>query len=144
MNKWLAVFLFFPFGLWAQQSKDMQEATQLVHEFFTAFHAADTAALREMFLPNAQLQSWNPASEQLSQEAVGGFLEAVGMIQTLQAEEKWEITQAWSTPNWLEAAGPYTFLVNGELHHQGWNQFTFIQVNGRWKIARILDSRIRP
>lgn len=143
MSKWLLVFLLFPSLVFAQSEEKHTLANQLVGEFFEAFHAGDTVKLKALMLPNALVQTWDPQGNRLRTEPMRNLLLGVAGIKALQAEEKWSVEEILNAPDWLEAAGPYSFYLQGTIHHSGWNQFTFVRTGDEWKIARIMDSRIR-
>jgi hypothetical protein len=118
----------------------------VVDRMFNAMYARDTAALRACFVPGAILHTYSHDAKgdaRAMGETVADFLRGVSLIGDVKFEERltgWHclvdggIASAWT---------PYQFFVDSQFSHCGVNSFELIQVQGKWKISALTDTRRR-
>lgn len=117
---------------------------EVVKGLFDAMRAADSAAARELFHPDASLTG--PVEKEgevtLGSRPVKAFLDAMG-----GAEAEWDErirnlevrVDAHLATAWMD----YTFYHGGELSHCGVNAFQLYRSADGWKIFQIADTRRR-
>lgn len=147
MSKRLFFFPALLAGLSLCAQNDEALARRLADEFFAAYGSGDTSALREMLCEEAQLGGVDltvPGGEHFQSQPASVLLQAAIRLKEMNWKEEYEIREVLRSPHILEAAGPYVFYLNGEAHHKGWNHFTWVELNGRWRLARLMDSSMTP
>lgn len=127
-------------------SAQEKEVKQAVTDFFVAFHARDTVAMRRAFHHDAALQSVSESSKGVlveRQTATDMLVAIAGIPDNVVFEERlldWKIdidgnlAHAWVT---------YELYVNGKRSHGGVDSFTMVkegQGEG-WKILHLADTR---
>jgi hypothetical protein len=108
-----------------------------VHAFFDAMARFDQAGMRAQVLPSGTatlMREGKPV-----QLTLGDFVDHVKpgkqkieeRIGTPQVMVDHELAMVWA---------PYTFLLDGKLHHCGTDVFNLVRVDGHWRIAAIADN----
>lgn len=131
-----------PFFIKAQSTDTtlMQKGPEyLVQAFFKALSAKDTAALRQLMLPEVELSTVKKSGEleKISRQA---FLDQLGEIR-LPIEERVSIKELQSTDLMAQAWLPYRFYLNGAYSHCGVNHLFMIRRGERWWIKQVIDTR---
>ena len=115
-----------------------------IADFFTAFHARDTAALRKTMAKEITLHSISEKNgkSEISVEPVTEFLKSIASIPAaVKFQEKllsWEIKQDGDLAHvWTK----YEFHVNGKFSHGGVNSFSMAKTADGWRILYCVDTR---
>lgn len=120
-------------------------AVRLVQDFFVAFHAQDTLALRQMTVAGVLQQTIIPTSQGKPKEVklvnFNSFLKRIATLAPNSFKEQILDYKPRVTQYMAHIYTPYAFYVNGNYSHGGTNAFTLVAINGRWKIAHIIDTR---
>ncbi|NNK39523.1 MAG: nuclear transport factor 2 family protein [Winogradskyella sp.] len=129
------------------QSKDSEVVKSTIIQFFEAFHAQDSSALRALASDKIVLQSISTNKEgktQLNQSEYSDFLKSIASIpSTSTFEEKLLSFNIQVDGNMANAWTPYEFWFNGNFSHCGVNSFQLIKEEGTWKILYLVDTRRR-
>jgi hypothetical protein len=154
----LAALLLAPAALRAQASTSPAPVTPapsaaeeraavlaVVKAMFDGMRAGDSAAVRAVFHPQAQLSTTRMRNGQpaVEMDSIAGFLRAVGTPH----EDVWDerthdedvrvdgaIAQAWT---------PYEFWAGEKFSHCGVNAFTLARTADGWKVIALVDTRRR-
>ena len=116
----------------------------IVDDFFTAFHAKDTLALRELCHPEIVLRTVANTKEgnKLKDDKFDDFLNSIATIPAnLKIFEKLIDYKVEIDGNLAHVWTPYEFYVNDKLSHIGANAFTLYNDNGKWQIIHLIDTR---
>ena len=118
---------------------------ETVEDFFVAFHAKDTSALRTISHKDIVMQTIAKTKEgntKLLTEKYSTFLKSIsGIPNEMKFEEKLLDFQIQIDGNLAHVWTPYEFYVNQKLSHKGVNSFTLINENNVWKIVHVIDTR---
>ena len=134
------VFFGFSNSLFAQESNPKK----LVDDFFTAFHAKDTVALKQLCHSDIVLRTIANTKEgyKLEVENFDDFLKSIATIPAnLKIFEKLIDYKVEIDGNLAHVWTPYEFYVNDKLSHIGANAFTLYNDNGKWQIIHLIDTR---
>jgi ketosteroid isomerase-like protein len=140
MKKLIFIFVFTLNIVSAQNSSPKQ----LVEQFFEAFHAKDTVALRELCHPEIVLRTVANTKEgnKLKDDKFDDFLNSIATIPAnLKIFEKLIDYKVEIDGNLAHVWTPYEFYVNDKLSHIGANAFTLYNDNGKWVIIHLIDTR---
>ena len=138
--------LFFVFLFSVSSSIFSQEYSpkKVVDDFFAAFHAKDTSALKQLCHPEIVLRTIANTKEgnKLKDEKFDEFLNSIATIPTnLKFIEKLLDYKIEIDGNLAHVWTPYEFYVNDKLSHIGANAFTLFNDNGKWQIIHLIDTR---
>lgn len=118
-----------------------------VDALFDAMRAADSAAVRRVFAPDARLQTVvapdttedRPASVRTT--PVARFATAVGQPRAQVWDERiWDVVVQVDGPL-ATAWTPYAFYLGTELHHCGVNAIQLVRLTDGWRIQQLTDTR---
>lgn len=128
-------------------AQNMEDPTQTIKDFFEAFHAQDTTAMRALTSSSILQQTIIPASDNRGEQVVvvsfDQFLERIVTMSPGSFKEEILSYDYRSATGMVHVFTPYRFFFQGELSHSGVNSFLLVRVNGAWKIAHIIDTRIK-
>ena len=128
-------------------AQNMEDPTQTIQDFFEAFHAQDTTAMRALTSSSILQQTIIPASDDKDEQVVvvsfDQFLERIATMSPGSFKEEILSYDYRSATGMVHVFTPYRFFFQGELSHSGVNSFLLVRVNGAWKIAHIIDTRIK-
>ena len=122
------------------------EVRETIENFFKAFQARDTVAMKAVIAPELVLHtvSEKASGVSLAVESREAFLKSIASTpKTIEYQEKllaWNIqidgklAHVWT---------PYEFYINGNVVHTGVNSFQLYWKNGVWKIIYCADTRNR-
>lgn len=131
----------------AQNHTEDDKVKKVVTEFFEAFHQQDSLALRNLAHPAVIMQSvsTNPSGEtKVVTVDYGKFLKSIVSIPaTTKFEEKLHSFNVTMNGSLATIVTPFSFYLNGNLSHCGVNSFTMVKIADDWKIAHIIDTRIK-
>lgn len=119
-------------------------ARKVVDDFFTAFHAKDTTALKQLCHPEIVMRTIANTKEgnKLIDEKFDDFLKSIATIPSnLKIFEKLLDYKVEIDGNLAHVWTPYEFYVNDKLSHIGANAFTLYNDNGKWQIIHLIDTR---
>ncbi|MBZ9630502.1 nuclear transport factor 2 family protein [Salegentibacter sp. LM13S] len=146
MKKLLLIGLFLIYqGAWSQKNTDQEDIKILIEDFFEAFHAQDSTALKEFAHPEIKMQSVaidTKGNTSLSTEEYTAFLKSIASIPK-STKFREELTDFEINTNGMIAnvSTPYRFFVNEGLSHCGINTFQLMKSKGEWKIIYLVDTR---
>jgi len=123
------------------------EIKKAVQQFFTAFHAKDSAALRKTFAKEIVLHSISDKNSEakVSVEQASVFLQSIAAIPPdMKFEEKLLSFRIDQDGLMAHVWTPYEFYINGKMSHSGVNSFSLVKEKGNWKILYCVDTRRRP
>lgn len=120
---------------------------QLIKDFFVAFHAQDTVALRNFAHEEARLQSVSVDAEgntSLNTDNYSKFLKGIASIPAdATFEERIHEYRVEENGSLATVTTPYTLYFNGKLYHCGVNSFQLVKFGGFWKIVYLIDTRTK-
>tara|TARA_R110002074_G_scaffold161480_6_gene319464 strand:+ start:23655 stop:24122 length:468 start_codon:yes stop_codon:yes gene_type:complete len=141
--------LFFIFGLMnlvalAQTEEELQ-VKQTIIEFFDAFHAQDSIAIKNTVYPSILLQTIGVNKEGKSVLKTENFTDLVESIiiipDSINFQERILNYSIQIDGNMANAWTPYEFWINNQFHHCGVNSFQLFREENRWKIIYLIDTR---
>ncbi|RAK21645.1 hypothetical protein B0I03_10577 [Flavobacterium aquaticum] len=138
------LFLLILFSLSSSIFAQDSNPKKVVDDFFTAFHAKDTVALRELCHPEIVVRTVANTKEgyKLKDEKFDEFLNSIATIPAnLKVFEKLIDYKVEIDGNLAHVWTPYEFYVNDKLSHIGANAFTLYNDNGKWQIIHLIDTR---
>jgi hypothetical protein len=139
------VFCLMLFGSLQAQPEPEDPIKEVIEDFFEGFHSRDTSKIRAVLHPGVRMQrigrdaGGNPF---LKEESVEAFLTSIATLpDTLAIEERLHFYTIQNDGNMANAWTPYTFYVQGAVHHCGVNSFQLFFDGREWKIIYIVDTR---
>ncbi|MEH6618118.1 nuclear transport factor 2 family protein [Maribacter arcticus] len=145
----MKILLFFIFGLMnlvalAQTEEELQVKKSII-EFFDAFHAKDSIAMKKMVYPSILLQTIGVNNEGKSVLKTENFDDLVKSIISIpdstNFQERIKSYSIQTDGNMANAWTPYEFWINNEFHHCGVNSFQLFREENMWKIIYLSDTR---
>ena len=131
-------------GARAQSSAD-DAVNKTIEEFFAGFHNRDTAQMRSVLGEQVHMQriGTDAAGKPfIKEESVKDFLTSMASLpDTLKIEERLHFYTIQTDGAMANAWTPYSFYVQGKLHHCGVNSFQLFYDGTAWKIIYIVDTR---
>ena len=144
MRYWIVLIVLVACQAHAQQTETANVQLAIEH-FFEAFHARDTAGLRETVAPGVILQTIGHDKEGktlVRTEEFEGFLQSIaGIPDTLAFHEGIKEYQIKIDGAMANAWTPYEFRLNETFSHCGVNSFQLVKQDGAWKIIYLIDTR---
>lgn len=138
------LFLLGGFTVWGQE-KGGQTVEQAVEDFFTAFHAQDTASLRSMLAPEVVIQTIKPTIDgnfQTQDGTIDAFLQGLAAIpENMTFRERLDEIIVQQDGPLAHAWTPYSFFVNEERSHCGANSFQWLKTEKGWQLIYLVDTR---
>ena len=147
--KHLVILLMFFISVTAhsQNSTESENAEQVVRDFFDAFHKQDSIALRKLAHPAVIMQSVSTTSKgeiKVITEEYSKFLKSIVSIPaTTRFEEKLHSFDVTINGSLATVITAFSFYLNGNLSHCGVNSFSLVKMPEGWRIAHIIDTRIK-
>jgi hypothetical protein len=143
------VFLFFSLSILSGQAQQTAAGSVeiAIRDFFSAFHARDSVALREKVSPSIHMQTIGrtaSGSDSVITVPFGNFLKSIVRIpDSVRLEERLLSISVLEDGQLAQAWTPYEFWVDGKMSHCGVNAFHLVRERGTWKILHIVDTRRR-
>ncbi len=137
------IFLAF-FSLSSSIFAQNSNPKKVVDDFFTALHAKDTIALKQLCHPDIVMRTIANTKEgnKLREEKFDLFLNSIASIpNNMIIFEKLLDYKVEIDGNLAHVWTPYEFYVNDKLSHIGANAFTLYNDNGKWQIIHLIDTR---
>ena len=126
----VAMALVLPTDLQAQTPEE--EVLAVVTTLFDGMREKDEAKLRSVFHPEARLGTDGIDGFIGNVVNSSAYLDEVTFDETVLIDEN--VAMAWT---------PYNLFVNDNFQHCGIDLFSFMRIEGEWKILQLLDTR-RP
>ncbi len=117
---------------------------ETLDRLFAGMAAGDSTGMAALFAPGATLQSLVTDAQgvtTLTPGSIPNWLAGVAGAGAGVLVEQLHYTEVRTDGALATAWTPYTFLLNGEVHHCGTNAFQLVEQDGRWRIAHIIDTR---
>ena len=127
------------------QSPEEDGIKKTIDGFFEGFHKRDTAQMRSVLWKNVHMQRIGTDAQGkpfIKDESVTDFLNSMASLpDTLEIEERLHFYTIQNDGAMANAWTPYSFYVQGKLHHCGVNSFQLFHDGTAWKIIYIIDTR---
>jgi hypothetical protein len=133
-----SLLLLTSISSFAQDEKE--NVLTVVREFFDAIEKSDSVKFKAVFLPEARfhiVRAEGGTTKYSTQPAIQSFFKTgTKYSERMRAkgvaiEVHQQIAMAWV---------PYDFYVNGSVTHCGFDAFTFLKIDGVWKISSLSFS----
>lgn len=127
------------------QSPEDDAIKKTIDGFFEGFHKRDTSQMQSVLWKQVHMQRIGTDAEGkpfIKDELVGDFLNSMASLpDTLKIEERLHSYTIKTDGAMANAWTPYSFYVQGKLHHCGVNSFQLFHDGTAWKIIYIIDTR---
>lgn len=122
-----------------------QEVRRVIDRLFDGMRAADSAAVRAVFHPQARLQTTAVRDGQplLRTDSIQTFLRAVGTPRTELWDERIANVEIRADGELASAWMDYAFYVDNRFSHCGVNALQLARTPSGWQIIQIADTRRR-
>jgi hypothetical protein len=136
----LAAFLLLSCPSRGQDDADIRA---IVDGLFNGMRTGDSAAVRDVFLPDAWMQSVVPAEDgtAIHSGSVEEFVAAVGAPHDRIWDERIFDVEIRIDGDMASVWAPYQFYLDSTFSHCGVNQFTLVRQDSTWKVLGIVDTR---
>ncbi len=117
---------------------------EILTRLFAGMAAGDSTGMSALFAPGATLQSVSVDDEgmtTLTPGSIPDWLTGVAGAEPGALDEQLHYTELRTDGALATAWTPYTFVLNGEVHHCGTNAFQLVEQGGNWRIVHIIDTR---
>jgi len=128
----------------AQSAQDSVKA--VVNQLFAAMKNIDASKLKETFADGAVLQTISRKQDGsffVQDEKVNDFAESIGKAKKDSLDEQIVFETIKIDGPLASVWAPYKFYYAGKFSHCGVDSFQLVQINGRWKIQFLIDTRRR-
>lgn len=141
--------LYFFIGLFGTmlnaQDTDKIQVRQTIDEFFKAFHAQDSIAIRNTVHTDVLLQTIGSTKEGkpiVRTENFDDFVKSIVSIpDSINFQERLTSYNIQIDGPMANAWTSYEFWLNNEFHHCGVNSFQLFHEADAWKIIYLIDTR---
>ncbi len=137
MRRWVmgvvcavGVALAAPVGAQQDRSAEEAEILGMVTTLFDGMRERDGEKLRGLFHPEARLGTNSVEGWITSVEGATAYLDEVTFDEEVRIDG--DLAMAWT---------PYNLFVDDRFQHCGVDLFTFVRVEGAWKILQLADTR---
>lgn len=145
MKKYTLLFLACcPILLFAQDSNQRQEVIRTIETIFDSMRAGDSSAIRQVFTPEARLQTTfidKEGNPQISEGSIDRWLQGVAQPKEKVWDEKIWSYEVQIDQNLATVWTDYTFYLGDEVSHCGVNAFQLFRSKDGWKVFQITDTR---
>jgi hypothetical protein len=134
----LSLLLLTSVSSFAQDEKE--NVLTVVREFFDSIERSDSVKFKAVFLPEARFhiaRAEGGAAKYATRPAIQSFFKTGTKFSErmrtkgVKVEVHQQMAMAWV---------PYDFYVNGNFTHCGFDAFTFLKIEGVWKISSLSFS----
>jgi len=132
------------FFLAANAFSQEKEIRNTIDKMFHAMQEGDTAAMRQCFIPAAQLMTYTydaKGNPRARAEKLVDFMRGVATVGESEIEERLTGWQCLIDEGIASVWTPYEFYFENKFSHCGVNSFQLIRIHGEWKITQISDTR---
>ena len=132
-------------GFSQTDSTRIAEVRAVIEQLFEGMHAGDSTLVREVFHTDAKAYTSFKKENafQLHEGSVDEFVEAVGTTHDEVWNERISNLVIQVDDGLAHAWMDYSFYLDEEFSHQGINSVVLAEVDGRWQIIHIADTRRR-
>ncbi|WP_420459061.1 nuclear transport factor 2 family protein [Neolewinella sp.] len=114
---------------------------EVLLRLFDGMRSGDSTGMAALFHPRASLNSLGEDGG-LQQGSIESWLTALNQTAPGTLDEQLHYTEIRTDGGLATAWTPYTFVLNGEVHHCGTNAFQLMQTTrGTWQLLNIADTR---
>jgi hypothetical protein len=113
----------------------------VIAQLFDGMRAADPAAARAAFHPDARLASSLGDTTGVQTGDLGSFFDTIGRLPAGTLDERLGDYEVVVDGPLAVAVTPYAFYAGGAFSHCGVNAFTLVEQDGRWWIWNVTDTR---
>lgn len=112
-----------------------------VQELFDAMARGDSAALRDLLLPGAQIAvpTRREGEWAVARSSTDEFIRSV--VETRGLEERMRDPEVRVDGRMATVWAEYAFYLDGRLQHCGVDAFQLFRVDGRWRIQHVAYTR---
>jgi len=117
-----------------------------IDQMFNGMRTGDSTMVRSVMYPEMALKTCFVAKTgetRIANEQLIDFLEAVGTPHTELWDERIHDAEIKIDDRLAMAWVPYEFYLDGVYSHEGVNVFELVEVDGKWLILSITDTRRR-
>ena len=127
----------------AAQASAEAEVMAVVNGVFDAMRKVDSAMVRPLFHPKAQLIAMDLRTEGRPPrfDTLEDFIVAVGRARTDVFDERLSNVKVNIDGTLASVWADYTFHIGTRLNHCGVDHFLLVKEGGRWKIVGLADTR---
>jgi len=124
-------------------SADSQAVAAVVHQLFDAMRAGDSAAVRSVFHPEAQLATtmMRQGAPVVEFDSIGMFVRAVGTPHDEVWDERLRSETIRLDDGLASVWTEYSFYAGETFSHCGVNSFHLARTAEGWKIIGLVDTR---
>lgn len=112
------------------------EARYVIHRFFEAFNAPDTAQVQEFLTDNFKLTTLIDGEKRTIGSSA--LLNSIARNHNTAAKEDYYISSVKMEEGVAFVSTPYQYYLSDTLHHCGINEFFLIKKGRNWRIASIV------
>ncbi len=148
MKTVVLVFIFLATAITVQATPPSKDSLVRVSidQLFDGMRKGDSTMIRGVMHPDMTLKTCfvsKTGETKIANEQLIDFLVAVGTPHTDLWDERIHDVEIKIDDRLAMAWVPYEFYLNGEYSHEGVNVFELVEVNGKWLILSITDTRRR-
>jgi len=145
MKYFFFLFAFLPVSLvFAQTGDERVQVVAIIQRLFDGMRAADTAMVRSVFHPMAQLQTTSLSADgkpQFNTTEIDRFITSIGSRKGVVLDERIHSYDVRIDQGLASAWTEYSFFVGSDFSHCGVNAFHLFKGPEGWKIVQITDTR---
>ena len=138
------IFGLISLAISAQNPEEIK-VKQAVDDFFTAFHAQDSIAMKNLVYPEVVLQTIGidkDGNQMLKTENFNDFIRSIASIpDSVKFQERLTNYSIQVDGAMANAWTSYEFWLNNKFHHCGVNSFQLFKDTKGWKIIYLIDTR---
>lgn len=126
------------------QQADETAVKTSIRQLFEGMRRGDSSAVKEVFAPDAILQTIQTLPDGTVRVKTGSlpeFLQAVGSPHPEVWDERIEFGPVMIDHELASVWTPYRFYLGSRFSHCGVNSFQLVRLDGRWKIVHLIDTR---
>jgi Putative lumazine-binding len=124
------------------QSAEEQAVLAPIHAMFDGMSKRDAAAIKAPTLPGGTMVLMRDGKP--TQMTFEAFAERVGKPGATQIEERIHDPLVRIDNDLAVVWAPFDFLVDGKVDHCGTDLFNLVRVDGKWMIASVADTAMKP
>lgn len=143
-NFFFCFFLTIPIAAVTQDLSEREQVIAVIQKLFDGMRAADTAMVRSVFHPQAQLQSTSVNGQgrpQFTTTEINSFIAGIASRKGTMLDERIHSYDVRIDQGLASAWTDYTFYVGSDFSHCGVNAFHLFKGEEGWKIVQITDTR---
>ncbi len=121
------------------------EILSVVHQLFDGMRASDSAAVRKLFHPQAQLLTTlvQDGAPTVQQNTVNAFLRSIGTVRPDKLDERLKNERVFLDETLAVVWTDYDLFLGTRFVHCGVDAFHLARVGEHWQIVSLADTRRR-